>query len=93
MAQEFDWMETGPRRDGSAAFNRQFEQAVRERARLMFNLNYTVTEAVRRIRLNLDWEFDTTIWPRKSPAFFEQVPTWVQAVYTQMTPTRAPRSA
>lgn len=88
MAQIFEWMEVTARRDGSAAFERQFENAVRERARLLFNLKYPLAEAVQRIRRGLDWEFDATVWPKQPPAFFARVPGWVEAVYTQMTPGR-----
>ena len=87
--QTFDWMTVSPRVDGGAAFRKQFEKAVRERARLLYNLKFSAADATKRITDALSWEFDTTTWPKMQPAFFAEVPGWVQAVYTQMTPTQA----
>jgi len=85
-AQTFEWMSVSRKADGRAAFDRQFEKAIRERARLLFNLRYSAADATRRITDGLRWEFDSTIWPKTPPAFLAQVPSWVEDVYRQMTP-------
>lgn len=82
----FDWMSVSARRDGGAAFERQFEKAVRERARLLFNLRYPASAATQRILAGLSWEFDTSVWPRKAPGFMKSVKKWVDDTYKQMTP-------
>ena len=81
-------MTVSRRVDGSAAFKKQFEKGVRERARLLYNLKFSPAEATRRITQALLWEFDASVWPKSPPAFLTEVPGWVQAVYAQMTPTR-----
>jgi hypothetical protein len=90
-SQTFEWMSTrAPGTPaGAAAFDRQFEKFVRERARLLFNLRFPVETAIGRIDAALRWELDTTVWPRKAPAFLEKVPAWVREVYAQMTPGKA----
>ena len=88
-SKDFDWMDVPARPHGDAAFRVQFEKAVRERAKLLFNLRFPAAETTKRILAGLAWEFDASVWPKTPPAFLGEVPGWVDDVYLRMTPTRA----
>ena len=63
--------------------NEMFDTEVRERARLLFNLRFSVDKAISRIRNNIEWEFDQT-WNRSNPAILEQLDSIVRDYYSKM---------
>jgi len=85
--EEFDYLNSNL----SEPFNKKirirssemFEAEVRERAKLLFNLRFSVEKAISRIRHNLEWEFDQT-WNKSAPAILEQLDSIVRNHYSKM---------
>ncbi len=64
-----------------------FRREIRERAALLFNLQFQLEAAVERIENNLRWEFDET-WTRVEPSVLHQVKEIVAEVYRKRTPKK-----
>jgi hypothetical protein len=85
--EEFDYLNSNLSqsfaKDIAPRAGEMFEQEVRERARLLYNLKYSVAEAIARIRNNIEWEFDQS-WNKQDPAILQQVDKIVKAFYKTM---------
>ncbi len=87
MAEEFDYLNSNL----SAPFNAQmkvrsdesFVREVTERARMLFNLKYSPSDAIARIQKNLEWEFDDT-WAVRPPDVHKKVKEIVEGIYKRM---------
>jgi len=83
----FDWMHATVPPPAGDPFREQFLAAVRERARLFYNLGHPVEAATSRIEAALRWEFDAEVMPSPKAGFYKDVPKMVEAVYKRCTPT------
>jgi len=85
--EEFDYLNSNL----SAVFNEQlkvrslesFEQEVAERARLLFNLKFSLDDAIARIKQNIAWEFDDA-WAYQVPAIYSRIDAIVKDRYSRM---------
>ena len=77
----FDWMNTQRPAVPAGRFRDQHVRAIRERARLLFNLGFSEAEACRRIEAALAWEFDADVASTPRPDFYAEIPALVAAVY------------
>jgi hypothetical protein len=58
-------------------FTEMHMNEIKEKSALLYNLRYTKEKSIKRIRQNIEWEFElSTI-----PAFYEQVDSIVSEVY------------
>jgi len=81
----FDWMHVPPRPVTGDPFRAQFVRAIRDRARLFFNLGHDQATATRRISDDVRWEFDLGHGAPKLPAFHAEIPALVGKVYDRMS--------
>jgi hypothetical protein len=76
----FDWMH--PKRVKlEGRFTKQFVGEIKERARLLRNLNFSKKEATKRIQAALRWEFDKEVMSTPMPKFYKDVPKLVKEIY------------
>lgn len=80
----FDWMESSrPATDKGDRFRDQFVRAIRERARLFYDLGYPQTAATQRIEAAIRWEFDLGWRAPELPDFHAEIGALVDAVYAR----------
>ena len=84
----FDYMQSNVSERFNEGIDQRFDESfvadVKERARLLFNLQLTLDEAVERITKNVEWEFDET-WTGGTPRVHEQTREIVTAIYAKLT--------
>ena len=77
----FDWYYSTEPRAFKEKIDNRFEEVyldeVRFRARLFFNLRYPLDYAIKRIKENLEWEFELS----KVPPFSNKIEQEVRAIY------------
>ena len=82
----FDYMHGSTNIEHHAeAWRDQHIRAIRERAKLLFNLRFSLAEATDRIQAAYTWEFDDAFESTKLPDFYAEIPALVGAVYKHLT--------
>ena len=88
----FDWMHVDRVQLSGDSARAQFDRAVKERARLFYNLGYGADDALRRIAAAAAWEYDADISRTPMPASDSELAALISSVYARMTGGRAATS-
>ena len=78
----FDWMHVKPTKQDAQRWRDQYLHSIEERARLLYNLQYSAARATQRIQADLAWEFDESIGSTSLPSFYKDVPSLVKNAYS-----------
>jgi hypothetical protein len=79
----FDWMQADVPPLPPGRWRDQHVRAIRERARLLYNLGFSQELAVTRIQASLAWEFDADFALTPLPSFYAEVPELVASTYAR----------
>lgn len=85
----FDYMQSNVSESFNEGIDGRFDESfvadVKERARLLFNLQLSLEDAIERINKDVEWEFDET-WTAGLPPVHKQTREIVAAIYAKLTP-------